>query len=890
MAAAGSVVNQAARDLTVQAPPVVPVMESVSAVVGVGRVPASADVFVGRSEELARLDAAVSRAGGRAVVVAVHGLGGVGKSTLAARFAEVHTNRFSLVWWVVADSPAAIEAGLADLAVAIAPEAAVLPAEQRVELGVRWLATHDEWLLVLDNLTTPADAAGLLERVRTGTVVITSRQGTGWRGISTVVLDVLTAGQAANLLDRLVRAEWPDADLSGADVLCAELGFLPLAIEQAAAYLAQSRVNPTAYLDLLGRFPARMLTAAREGGDVRRTMARVWHVTLDRLADTPLAGDVLRVVAWWAPHGIPRDFLAGLSEEPDVHEALGRLAAYSMITLTGATVSVHRLVQAVTRTQDPHDPHRRPEDVAAARDAAAAILSNTVTELDPRSPADWPRYQQVLPHARALLGHTTPDTDIPHTTHLLARLGHYLDSRGEPDTAVTHHARAVHICQRLHGPDHPETLTARGNLANAYRAAGDSGRAIPLLEAVLADRERVLGPDHPDTSTSRNNLAYAYETAGDLGRAIPLYEAALADGVRVLGPDHPDTLPFRGNLANAYRAAGDSGRAIPLYEANLADSERVLGPDHLVTLTSRNNLALAYETAGDPGRAIPLLEATLADRERVLGPDHPHALTSRNNLAYAYHVAGDPDRAIPLLEAVIADRERVLGPDHPHALDSRNNLACVYQLTGDLDRAIPLHRAVLTDRERVMGPDHPNTLVSRNNLAHAYEAAGDPGRAIRLYEAALAGFERVLGPDHPNTLASRNNLAYTYQLAGAPGRAIPLHRAVLADRERVLGPDHPDTSTSRNNLAVAYLATGDSDRAIPMLEATLAARERVLGPDHPDTLGSRTSLANAYWDAGHLGRAIPLLEAVLADFERVVGPDHPITLTLQGRLESVRRS
>ena len=109
-------------------------------------------------------------------------------------------------------------------------------------------------------------------------------------------------------------------------------------------------------------------------------------------------------------------------------------------------------------------------------------------------------------------------------------------------------------CRRL-GPDHPDTLTSRNNLAYAYRAAGDLGRAIPLFEQTLTDRERVLGPDHPDTLTSRNNLAYAYQAAGDLGRAIPLFEQTLTDTERVLGPDHPQTLTSRNNLAAAYRSS-----------------------------------------------------------------------------------------------------------------------------------------------------------------------------------------------------------------------------------------------------------------------------------------------------------------------------------------------
>ncbi|MFJ9782603.1 tetratricopeptide repeat protein [Amycolatopsis sp. NPDC101161] len=654
-----------------QAP--LPAIESVPAVPGLSRIPLDTALFVGRSDELNQLEEVLSGSG-RAAVVAVHGLGGVGKSTLAARFAHQHADRFEFRWWITADSAPALDTGLADLAETLQPATADLPAEQRAALGVRWLATHDDWLLVLDNATSPQDVAGLLSRVRTGTVVITSRQRSGWRAGETVALDVLAAGEAAALLARIVRSEWPDADLAGADRLCSELGWLPLAVEQAGAYLAQTRTSPAAYLELLARFPARMFTATAEGGDAQRTMARVWHVTLDRLTDTPAAGQVLRQLAWFAPDGIPRDLLAREVAEPELSEALGRLAAYSMITLTVNTVAVHRLVQAVTRTPDLTDPHRQPADIATARDTTATCLAAALSGLDPDTPAGWPAYRTVLPHARALLEHTTPDTDTTHTSLLLNQLGLYLKGQGDLGTAIAYFTRACGSNQRLNGPDHPNTLTSRNNLAYAYRSAGDLGRAIPLYEVTLADRERVLGADHPHTLSARNNLAYAYQSAGDLGRAIPLYEATLADRERVLGADHPSTLLSRNNLASAYRSAGDLERAIPLFEATLADRERVLGADHPDTLSSRNNLASAYRSAGDLGRAIPLFEATLADLERVLGADHPDTLSSRNNLAIAYQAAGDLERAIPLYEATLADSERVLGPGHPTTRIIRSNL------------------------------------------------------------------------------------------------------------------------------------------------------------------------------------------------------------------------
>ncbi|SPL95756.1 Putative ATP/GTP-binding protein [[Actinomadura] parvosata subsp. kistnae] len=876
-----------------------PVSE-VSAPPATVNVPGHQQVFVGRGDELAAVEAALG-ASGPVVVAAVHGLGGVGKSTLAARYAagQARSGAVNPVWWITADSPETMQAGLAALTIALQPELTeALPVEALAGRAVGWLAAHQGWLLVLDDVTDPDDVAPLLGRTLTGRVLVTSRLAQGWHRLDAHVirLEVLSRQEAVELLARITghqppaaEAEPPD-ELEGAVELVHELGCLPLAIEQAGAYLHQTRLTPRAYLDLLNKQPAVMYDQSALGASAERTVARLWRLTLDRLTGTPWAGNLLRVLAWYGAEPIPRALLDGLDAEPyEVQHALGELAAYNMITLDGETITVHRLVQAVARTADLADPHRQPAAIDTARDRATHLL-NDATPDPPSNPAGWPLWRTLLPHITTLIDHTSPTTDTATTARLLNETGFFLESQGATSSAIGIYTRARTAYERVLGGDHPSTLTSRNNLAGAYQTAGDLGRAIPLYEQTLADRERVLGGDHPSTLQSRNNLAGAYRAAGDLGRAIPLYEATLADRERVLGGDHPSTLSSRNNLAGAYRAAGDLGRAVPLFEATLADCERVLGGDHPSTLTSRNNLAAAYETVGDLGRAIPLYEATLADRERVLGGDHPSTLTSRNNLAAAYETVGDLGRAIPLYEQTLADRERVLGGDHPSTLTSRNNLAAAYQAVGDLGRAIPLYEQTLADSERVLGADHPSTLTSRNNLAAAYETAGDLGRAIPLYEQTLADSERVLGADHPSTLTSRNNLAYAYQTAGDLGRAIPLYEATLADCERVLGGDHPSTLSSRNNLAGAYRAAGDLGRAVPLYEQTLADCERVLGGDHPDTLDSRNNLAYAYQTAGDLGRAVPLYEATLADFERVLGGDHPSTLTSRNNLAGAYRA
>jgi tetratricopeptide (TPR) repeat protein len=850
---------------------------------GLGNLPGRPGLFVGRVEEIARLDVALAEPGG---AVAVHGLGGIGKSTLAARWAAAHVSDYILTWWITAATSADIDTGLSALAAALQPAlSGVLPLEALREGAVQWLAAHQGWLLIMDNVTDPADVAPLLARIpAAGRYLITSRRATGWYGIAaSIPLNVLADVEAADVLTKIVTHDGP-RDLDGIAELCEELGYLPLAIEQAGAYIAETGTTPREYLALLDEYPSEIYRASAEGGDTSRTIARIWDVTLDRLAGEPLAGHILRVLAWYAPDAIPRSLLDALAAPPALLGALGRLAAYSMLTVTEGSLAVHRLVQAVARTPDPDIPYRNGRVIDLARDLATVLLAAAVPG-DVLDPCGWPSWRALLPHIDALASHVQPQDDTVSTGWLLSTAGIFLHTQGAVSRAIAYHERALAVSTRILGDDHPSTLASRYNLATDYHAGGDLRRAIPLYEQALAGSTRVLGEDSPQTLNIRSNLTAACQEAGDVRRAIPLFEQILVDTARILGDDHPDTLTARSNLAGAYESAGDLDRAIPLHEQALADSIRVLGEDHPQTLTRRQNVAATYSARGDLGRAIPMYEQALADSIRVLGEDHPQTMTFRSHLAAAYESAGDLDRAIPLYEQVLSDRQRILGDDHPDTLASGNSLAGAYESAGDLWRAVRLYKQVLSDRQRILGDDHPDTLTSRSNLAYAYQSAGNLGRAIRLFEQVLSDRQRILGDDHPDTLTSRNNLAGALAQAGDLDRAIPLAEQALSDRQRILGDDHPDTLASRGNLAGAYLLAGNLARAIPMFEQVLSDHQRILGDDHPQT---RTARSN-YQLTGDLARAIPVYEQALADSVRTLGSDHLRTQMVRRVLAAARQ-
>ncbi|TGA97420.1 tetratricopeptide repeat protein, partial [Streptomyces sp. MZ04] len=603
----------------------------------------------------------------------LHGLGGVGKTTLAWHYAHDHLGSYRLVWWIRSDTPELIDAGLAALAARLRGDAAPLPTAQAVTWAIGWLQAHPGWLLVFDNVEKPEDVRGIAGQLRdAGRQLITSRCKEGWTG-APIALPVLDAEASLDLLARLT--DGGDED-EAARALAEDLGHLPLALEQAGAFIAQTSLTVDEYRGMLRAHPEHATDAAPPGSDPARTMARIWRITLDVLHERdPRAVDILRIAAWYAPTGIPRDLFAPLAENPvDRAGLLALLANYNMITLDRTSLGVHRLVQMVARTPSEADPHRPQSLITAARDRAAAWMRHALPPDPVANVEGWPTWRILLPHAEALLTAWSPAEDTVDTSWVLNAVATYLEGQGEVRKAAEYFHRALEADTRVLGADHPDTLMSRNNLAGAYESAGDVGRAIALFEQVLVDSVRVLGADHRDTLTSRNNLAYAYESAGDVGRAIALYEQTLADRVGVLGVDHPSTLRSRNNLAYAYESAGDVGRAIALYEQTLADRVRVLGVDHPSTLTSRNNLAGAYESAGDVGRAIALYEQTLADRVRVLGVDHPDTLRSRNNLAGAYESAGDVGRALALYEQTLADSVRVLGQDHPTTKIVRENL------------------------------------------------------------------------------------------------------------------------------------------------------------------------------------------------------------------------
>ena len=737
-------------------------------------VPPLADCRQPRTEDA---DLAAASASGRPAVACqvVTGLGGVGKTQLAAALAHRYwdTNAVELLVWVAASSRSRVLSAYAQVAADLSG-VDDQDLEQAAARLLAWLAGTDRrWLIVLDDLTDPADLRGLWPpaQTRVGRTVVTTRRRDAslLAGRHVVPVGLFTPGEARAYLDHKL-AGHPDL-LDGAGGLATDLGYLPLALAQAAAYLLDRNLTCSEYRRRLADRRRRLADLVPEDGALpdehQATVAAAWALSIelaDQLHPTGLARPLIALAALLDSNGIPDTLF--ITEEvvgyltarlvgqrrvdaAAVRDGLYALHRLNLVIVDTDTVRVHALVQRAVREATPAD-----QLAELATTAADALLT-----LWPATDHATTTQVATLRANTTILAGSAGDILWHSAGHpLLYRAGDSLLSAGLHALAILYWRDMTHVAARVLGDDHPDTLTARSNLASSYWQAGRTAEAVAIQENLVVTSARVLGAEHRSTLINRGNLAASYRHTGRTTEAISIQEEVAGIAARVLGDDHPDTLMACNNLATSYLHGGRPAEAIAIQKKVLADRVLTLGAEHPDTLAVRSNLAASYWHVGRTVEAITIQEEVAGIAARVLGNDHPDTLTARSNLASSYWQAGRTAEAITIEEEIVAASARVHGDRHPDTLRVRGNLAVSYRHAGRVDEAIALMEEVLTARVQVRGEEHLDTIIARTLLAASYLQAERTKEAITLMEKVVDASVRVLGEQHPETLAAKEAL------------------------------------------------------------------------------------------------------------------------------------
>ena len=735
--------------------------------VAVSNVPiAVPEHFLGREDALEAVDAALKRRKGRVAITAVHGLRGVGKTTLAAAYAERHRGEYRATWWVRAQTADSTRADLIALGVRLGWVVADEKEAPAFEKVMERLRHEGEGLLIIYDNATQADALKpFLPKGGAARVLVTSN-APDWRGFAAPIELMLWPKDVG--ADYLVARTGPAAKRAEAEALSEALGGLPLAHEQAAAYCERLAISFADYAGRLAATPIKLLDAEKDAPleyHDKLTVAKTFSLGIDEAAKLhPAAELLIFYAAQLESEPIPLFLFSEGREkfgEPlasdlagdGLDEAVAALRAFALVdretivderdpSVTTDTIRLHRLVRAVVVGRwrdDAGEAGRR-----ALIEATASVYPGEVYD----DPSTWPRARRLDPLALDLVARPDPPPRGVEngTAYLLDRLAKYRHAAlAAYGAAVPLFERALMIRENALGPEHWSTATILNNLANLLRVQGDLAGARLLHERALAIRERALGPEHPATATSLNNLGGLLHAQGDLAGARPLFERALAIREKAHGPDHRDTATSLNNIAGLLYVQGDLASARSLFERVVAIREKAHGPEHPDTAVSLNNLAELLQAQNDLVGARPLRERALAINEKAFGPEHPATASTLNNLAGLLDAQGDLAGARPLFERALAIREKALGPEHPDTANSLNNLAGLLQDQGDLAGARPLYERALAICEKALGPEHPVTATTLDNLAGLLRAQGDLAGARPLYDRALAFREKTLG-------------------------------------------------------------------------------------------------------------------------------------------------
>ena len=611
------------------------------------------DLLKGRDEDLRRLEASLQgRSEATAITQTLHGLGGIGKTRLATEYAWRSGDRYDATLFVRAESPEALRSGLANLArhnLLDLPEYEAKAEAETVDAVLRWLRDNTRWLLILDNVDTEEAARAvreILPQLQRGHVLITARRKDWPVGIRKQPLGTLSLDEATQfLLDRTQgeRASAKD-DTGQARHLAEILDGLPLALEQAAAYIVHHQVSFASYLSDWGRERENVLGWHDENlMQYPASVATTWQTTFRQLS--PKAAAVLRLTAFLAPDPIPAAmFEAGesiveeaaveplqereqsLVVERTTRDALSELAAYSMVTRKGETFTVHRIVQEVLCAQIPDE--RRKEWIERA-----LRLVNDFSPAPPNDVRTWPVWDILRPHAAVIVGRADAAGIGNPTARLMSELALLLKTKSLFAEAEPMMRRVLEIDEAAFGPQHPEVATDLNNLASLLLATNRYAEAEPMIRRALEIDEAILGAQDPNVAIHLNILSQLLMATGRLAEAEPMMRHALEIDEAAFGPQRPNVAIRLSNLAALLQATNRQAEAEPMMRRALEIDEAAFGPQHPEVARDLNNLAQLLQATNRLAEVEPMMRRALEIFERSLGHDHPSTQTVRANLA-----------------------------------------------------------------------------------------------------------------------------------------------------------------------------------------------------------------------------------------------------------------
>jgi tetratricopeptide (TPR) repeat protein len=826
------------------------------------RIPYSRNpMFMGRSNDLKQLGTASKGDDPTAIgqIVAITGLGGIGKTQLAVEFAHRYGQYFAGgVFWLSFANPANIPNEIVLCGSSAALE--MRTDFNNLKFDDQLASVMSAWqsplprLLIFDNCEDDATLAHWRPTTGCSHILVTSRRTT-WDitlNVQILKLEGLQLEESVNLLQKFRPDLTYLEDTSILSEIATELGGLPLALHMAGSYLKKYMHSPIGqpaqlladlrkpdlfqHPALTGR--ANTISPTQHILHVGRTFALSYDNLKPESSTDILAIKALTHTACFAPSElIPRALLTKTFKLGDeqiliAEDALERLVDLGLLGLEpDGSLIIHRLVIAFMKNIS--------NDEEAFASVSATLLFEA-TSINKKGYLDPLRLW--LPHLRSLANEACR-RQSKLAGQLLNGVAYHLHLTGNYKEACSIYEQAITIeDNQVPQLEYPLIAMLLNNLGGALSELGDYLTARRMYERAIEIDESALGPDHPEVAVDINNLGLALDHLGDHAGALILLERALKIDENAFGSNHPSTATRLNNLGNLFESKGDYAKAQIMYERALNIFENVFGGDHPKVATLSSNLGGLLCKLGKYSDAHVACKRALQIFERELGPQHPNVATLINNLGEIFRALENYTEACSMFERAIQIFESKFGSQHPDLAIATSNLAIAFSELGNYKDACTMSKRSLKIAETIFGPNHFNTAGYLICLGDMLYANSDYTEAFATFERAIQIFEKEFGSHHPGIATLTNKLGIIMRDVGNYGRALAIFEYALRIDEAAFGVNHPNTARDANYLGELWLVQGNYDKARFLLNYAVSIFTSTLGADHSYTRAAQNNL------------------------------------------------
>ena len=676
--------------------------------------------------------------------VVISGLPGIGKTEIVKQLiwrAREIVKIYKGIFWLNAATEASIHSALMSMAQAMGVLGEDEIKERRkshnaiAAMVLKELNDQDHWLLIFDNADDLDVIRDLMPEKRGRRhVLITSRYREAYSILraSKIHLEEMGVQEAMTLFTRSSGLESCSGDASQVTDLLKELGYLPLAIVQAAGYLRETQDDVMAYTEIFKQSRKEIWDWKPIQDSSYSSVATVMTLSLRTLKRTESSLRLLCLLSFVDPDIVPETmWVAGpslrdenireiLSTRASLNKALGPMLAYCVIkrSVENHSISFHRLVQTVIRDiiegnlldqssiMESLSSHERSAKYWAER--AIEVVSMSYPS---RGPENWPLCEIYNPHGISCVEYgrqynvTTLDLGI-----LQNSMAHYALEQDRCPQAIRFYRGAMEIIENEFGKDDVNTADTMMNLAIAYRCLGNYDKAIEQHERALLIKQKEFGMDHIITAINVVNLGNVYDDKHDYENAIIHFERALKileshEGNHAIA----DVIH---NLGFTYHRLRRYDEASAQYERALAIKEKSLGKNHLDIAVFVNNIGNTLNSQGKFEESIAQFTRALSIYETVLGKDHFKAADTISNMGKAYFNQQKYHESIEYYARALRIKENVLGTDHVGLMGAIVGVGINYYCFGRVDEAIEQYQRALNIRRKasaVSDPEEANT-------------------------------------------------------------------------------------------------------------------------------------------------------------------------------------